>query len=76
METCSVFLQNADYHDYVGYAFGGDYKKGFRTNIAKYSFGNRVIDEWNRLPSCVIESSSLGVFKGSLDRFLSGMGGV
>lgn len=52
------------------------YKKRVRTDIAKYSFGNRVLDEWNQLPSSVVESSSLGVFKGRLEKFLGKGGGV
>ena len=52
------------------------YKRGVRTDSAKYSFGNRVMVEWNRLPSSVVESGSLGSFKGRLDKFMGRVGGV
>ena len=31
------------------------YKKRFRTDTGKFNFANRVIDEWNVLPSAVVE---------------------
>ena len=29
-------------------------KKNVRLNVAKYNFGNRVVNEWNKLPDYVI----------------------
>lgn len=52
------------------------FKKGFRLDIAKYNFGNRVVNEWNELPDCVILASSLNVFKGRLDQFLRNIRGL
>ncbi|KAK8720446.1 hypothetical protein OTU49_013315, partial [Cherax quadricarinatus] len=31
----------------------------FRKDIGKHWFGNRVVDEWNKLPSTVIEAKTL-----------------
>lgn len=41
-----------------------------RLDVAKYSFGNRVVHEWNQLPNKVVQASSLDTFKGRLDHFL------
>ena len=45
------------------------YKKRFRSDIGKFSFGNRVVDEWNRLPEEVISSQNVNVFKNRLDKY-------
>ena len=37
-------------------------------------FSRRVVSEWNSLPSSVVESTSVNMFKNRLDRFLSNMG--
>ena len=42
-------------------------KKRFKLDVAKYSFSNRVVDEWNGLPSKVNEEKTLDAFKGNLD---------
>ena len=47
------------------------YKKGFKLDIAKYSFGNRVVNLWNKLPdSVILGGGGLDAFKGRLDRFM------
>jgi hypothetical protein len=46
------------------------YKRGFNSDMAKYSFGNRVILEWNLLPNSVVGAQSVDVFKGRLDDYL------
>jgi len=51
------------------------YKKRVRLNIAKYSFSNRICDRWNRLPEEVVESTSINIFKGRLDKYLGIVGG-
>jgi len=38
-------------------------KKSVRLDIAKYSFSNRVVNEWNNLSKEVIASKSLAGFK-------------
>jgi len=35
------------------------FKKRFRINIGKYSFSNRVIDNWNRLNNDIVTAKSL-----------------
>ena len=47
------------------------FKKRVRLDVAKYSFGNRVIDWWNQLPDSVVKTEDLGAFKGRLDKFLA-----
>ena len=46
------------------------YKKRFRTDIGKFNFANRVVDAWNILPSAVVESSSVNMFKNHSDCYL------
>ena len=36
-------------------------------DLVKYSFANRVVSEWNRLPNSVIEARGINAFKGKLD---------
>jgi len=37
-------------------------KKGFRLDIGKFSFSNRVVNEWNGLSEEIIQSKSLAGF--------------
>jgi ribonuclease P/MRP protein subunit RPP40 len=47
------------------------HKKIFRTDYAKYSFGNRVIKWWNKIPDSVIEGEGgMGGYKGRLDKLM------
>lgn len=43
------------------------FKKRFNTNIGKFSFCNRSVDEWNRLPSHLLFCETLNRFKNKLD---------
>ena len=44
------------------------YKSAFSTNIGKFSFSNRIIDDWNSLPQHVVPSNIVNTFKIRLDR--------
>ena len=46
------------------------YKKRFRLDMAKYNFGNRVVNEWNFLPNNLVQVNSVDAFKSGLDKFL------
>ena len=52
------------------------YKNQASLDIRKYSFSHRVVNEWNDLPSSIIESSSVNSFKGSLDLYLKDVRGL
>jgi len=43
--------------------------------MAKFSFGNRVCEQWNHLPGDVVSSSSVNIFKGRLENYLSKLPG-
>ena len=34
-------------------------------------FANRVVNNWNSLPECIVEAGSLNILKNSLDRLWS-----
>ena len=51
-------------------------KRYCRSNLSKYSYRNRSIDIWNKLPIEIIESSTINEFKGGLDRHLRSMRGL
>lgn len=46
-------------------------KDRFTTNPRKHFISNRIVEQWNKLPHEVIESSSLNQFKNRLDMYLS-----
>lgn len=46
------------------------FKNRVRLDVGKYSFKNRVCDEWNCLPEGVVDACSVNVFKGKLDLYL------
>ena len=53
--------------------WGGKYRSDVRGKF----FTQRVVSEWNRLPSVVVEANSLGSFKRLLDEYMgsNGIGG-
>jgi len=51
------------------------FKKRFRTNLGKFSFGNRVVNNWNNLPENVVLAGTINEFKSGIDRFLGNKGG-
>lgn len=46
------------------------FKSRFSTNIGKFAFVNRVVDEWNKLPIDVVSSNTVLNFKINLDVYL------
>ena len=51
------------------------FKKRVKLDAAKYSFGNRVCNDWNHLPDAVVAAPSINVFKSRLDSYLGIIGG-
>ena len=47
------------------------YKARVNKDVLKFSFGNRVVDQWNMLPEEVIRAISINSFKNRLDNYLS-----
>ena len=45
-------------------------KKCSRTNVLKYSFFHRIIDQWNQLPLDIRVSDDVNVFKTRVKKFL------
>jgi len=46
------------------------FKKRVRLDIAKYSFGDRVCDQWNKLPAAVVSSQGINTFKCKVEKYL------
>ena len=46
-------------------------KKYTRTNVLKYSFFHRIIDQWNQLPLDIRVSDNINTFKTRVKKFLS-----
>ena len=51
------------------------YKERVNTDMLKFSFGNRIINKWNRLPDEVVKVTGINAFKTKLDRYLRNKGG-
>ena len=47
----------------------GALNKAVNKDVFKFSFGHRVIDEWNKLPEEVIQGDGINLFKTKLDKF-------
>ena len=45
-------------------------KEQCRFDMRKYSFSQRVIHEWNKLPNDCVNASSVNMFKNRIDRYL------
>ena len=45
-------------------------KEQCRLVMRKYSFSQRVINEWNKLPYDCVNSSSVNMFKNRIDRYM------
>jgi hypothetical protein len=46
------------------------YKERVNMDVLKFSFGNRVIDQWNKLPEEVINTNSINSFKNRIDNYI------
>ena len=47
------------------------FKQRSRLDCRKYSFGQRIVTDWNSLPTDVVESTSVNSFKNHLDKYWS-----
>ena len=45
-------------------------KEQCRLDMRKYSFSQRVINEWNKLPNYYVNASSVNMFKNRIDRYM------
>ena len=45
-------------------------KEQGRLDMREYSFSQRVINEWNKLPNYCVNASSVNMFKHRIDRYL------
>ena len=46
------------------------YKDRVNRDVLKFSFANRVIEQWNKLPETMVNVNSVNTFKNKLDKFL------
>ena len=46
------------------------YKQRVNKDVFKFSFGHRVINEWNKLPEEVVNALGINSFKTKLDKLL------
>ena len=44
-------------------------KEQCRLDMKKYSFSQRMINEWNKLPNDCVNASSVNMFKNKIDRY-------
>ena len=49
-------------------------KEQCRLDMRKYSFSQRVINEWNKRPNDCVNASSVNMFKNRIDRYLIRVG--
>ena len=45
-------------------------KEQCRLDMRKYSFSQRLINEWSKLPNDCVNASSVNMFKNRIDRYL------
>ena len=45
-------------------------KEQCRLDMRKYSFSQRVLNEWNKLPNDCVNASSVNMFRNRIDRYL------
>ena len=46
------------------------FKQRFNTNIDKFSYVDRIVDEWNSLSEDIVSCNTVNSFKNKLDRYL------
>ena len=46
------------------------YEDRVNRDVLKFSFANRVIEQWNKLPETVVNVNSVNTFGNKLDKFL------
>ncbi len=44
------------------------FKPRFESELRRYAFSQRIIDDWNSLTEEIVNSESLDIFKGRLDK--------
>ena len=52
------------------------FKHRFKSDIGKFSFGNRVVDIWNGLPEDIALAEGINSFKSKIDRYLRNIKGL
>ena len=52
------------------------FKSRFNTNIGKFTFVNRVVDEWNKLLEEITSCNTINTFKNKLDIYLRNCRGL
>ena len=52
------------------------FKTRYRRTMGGFSFGNRVVDEWNRLPDRIVKAASVNQFKRHLENHLRNTRGI
>ena len=51
------------------------YKDRVNRDVLKFSFADRVLEQWNKLPETVVNVSSVITFKNKLDKFIKAIEG-
>jgi len=72
VDSSKFFTLASNDHGLRGHQFKL-YKQSSRLNIRRNFFSQRVINDWNRLTSHVVEAPSVNSFKNRLDDFLADM---
>ena len=52
------------------------FKKRFKTTLGSYSFGNRVVNDWNRLPDKIVKAANVNEFKRLIENHLGHTSGL
>jgi len=52
------------------------FQNRFLLDVAKYSFGDRVCDKWNKLPATIESSQGINAFKSKVRKIPEKHGGI